>query len=177
MSIVLGGKAPDFTAPAVVGAGDETKVTLSDHKGKWVVLFFYPADFSPVCPTEIREFDRRHEEFQKLGASVIGVSVDKIADHKKWIAEQGGGRIAYPIVSDTDRSVTKSYGALIEAKGIATRATFIIGPEGNLRYIHYQEPFIARSIAEVLRSVQAFQSGAICPVEWRPGQPTLGKLG
>jgi peroxiredoxin (alkyl hydroperoxide reductase subunit C) len=177
MSIALGTKAPDFAAAAVVGAGDETKVRLSDHKGKWVVLFFYPADFSPVCPTEIREFHRRHEEFQKLDAAVVGVSVDKVADHRKWIAEQGGGRIAFPLVSDADKSVTKSYGALIEAKGIATRATFLIGPEGNVRYIHYQEPFIARSVAEVLRTLQAFKSGAICPVEWHPGNPTLGKLG
>lgn len=160
-------KAPDFTAKAVVGDGDFTDISLSDYRGKWVVLFFYPLDFTFVCPTEIQEFSKRHEEFKSLNAVVLGGSVDSEHAHKAWI-KNGLGQLNYPLISDFNKEIGRKYGALLEA-GFTTRATFIIDPEGVIQYASYNSPNVGRSVGEVLRVLQAAQTGERCPAEWKPG--------
>ena len=167
-------QAPGFTAKAASGTGDISEVKLSDYRGKWVVLFFYPLDFTFVCPTEILEFSRRSGEFAKLGTQVLGCSVDSEYSHRAWI-EHGLGELAIPLVSDITKEIARSYGALIEAKGIATRATFIIDPQGVVQYASFNNTAVGRSVSETLRVLEALQTGEKCPVEWRTGAKTLGR--
>src|SRR5690606_31137981 len=162
-------KAPDFQAKAVVGKGDFTTVSLSDYKGKWVVLFFYPLDFTFVCPTEIQEFSNRYDEFKALNAEALGVSVDSEHSHKAWIND-GLGELKYALLADLTKELSRKYGALLEDQGFATRATFIIDPDGIIQYANYHNPNVGRSVSEVLRVLQACQTGERCPAEWKPGQ-------
>ncbi len=173
MSIVLQ-KAPDFKAKAVVGNGDIKDVSLSDYKGKWVVLFFYPLDFTFVCPTEITQFSKRHDDFKALGAAVLGCSIDSQHSHKAWI-QNGLGQLNFPLVSDLSKDISRSYGALLEDKGFSTRATFIIDNEGVVQYASYNNTNVGRSVDETLRILAAAQTGERCPVDWKPGAKTLGK--
>ena len=167
-------KAPDFTAPTAGGKGEFGEVTLSLLRGKWVVLFFYPLDFTSVCPTEILEFSKRAREFEAMGAKVLGCSVDSVHSHKAWI-EHGLGEIAIPLVSDITKRIARDYGALLEDRGIATRATFVIDPEGVVQYACFHNTAVGRSVSETLRVVEALQTGEKCPVDWRPGTSTLGR--
>ena len=167
-------KAPDFRAPAVSGKGDTREVGLSDFAGTWVVLFFYPLDFTAVCPTEILELSKRAREFEALGAVVLGCSVDSQHSHRAWI-EKGLGEIHVPLVSDLTKSIARSYGALLEDKGFATRATYLIDPQGTVQYACYHSPAVGRSVSEILRVLEALQTGEKCPVDWRPGAKTLGR--
>lgn len=172
--LMVGQKAPDFTLDAVVGKGDFKKITLSEFRGKWVVLFFYPLDFTFVCPTEILEFSRREPEFKKANTVVLGCSVDSKFSHKSWI-NGDLGQLNYPLMSDMTREVSRKYGALIEDAGFATRATFVIDPEGAVQYALYHNTNVGRSVTETLRVLEALQSGDRCPVEWRHGEKTLGR--
>ena len=172
--LMVGQKAPDFSLDAVVGKGDFTKVSLADFKGKWVVLFFYPLDFTFVCPTEILGFSRREAEFKKLNTVVLGCSVDSKFSHKSWI-NGDLGQLSYPLLSDMTREVSRKYGALVEEMGFSTRATFIIDPEGTLQYALYHNTNVGRSVGETLRVLEAIQTGDRCPVEWRHGEKTLGR--
>src|SRR5215831_14800040 len=167
-------KAPEFTVEAVVGDGDFKKVSLSDYKGKYVVLFFYPADFTFICPTEIQEFSRRYEEFRGLNCEVLGVSTDSKHSHKAWI-KGGLGKLNHPLLADFNKTIARDYGALLEADGIALRATIIIDPQGIVQHASYNADLLGRSVSETLRLVQALQTGERCPVEWKPGSKTLGK--
>ena len=167
-------KAPDFTTPAAWGKGEIRPVSLSSYRGRWVVLFFYPLDFTFVCPTEILEFSKRAGEFEALGAQVIGCSVDSEHSHKAWI-EHGLGELAIPLASDLTKSIARSYGALLEDRGIATRATYVIDPQGVVQYACYHNTAVGRSVSETLRVLEALQTGEKCPVEWRAGARTLGK--
>jgi peroxiredoxin (alkyl hydroperoxide reductase subunit C) len=167
-------KAPEFTLPAVVGNGDFKDVSLADYRGKFVVLFFYPLDFTFVCPTEIQEFSKREAEFKGLNAQVLGCSVDSKFSHKAWI-QNGLGQLTYPLMSDFNKEVARKYGALLEEQGVATRATFIIDPNGVLQYANYHNTDVGRSVSETLRVLQAIQTGERCPAEWKPGAKTLGK--
>lgn len=162
-------KAPDFQTKAVVGKGDFVDVSLSDYRGKWLVLFFYPLDFTFVCPTEIQEFSNRHDEFKALNAEVLGGSVDSEHSHKAWIND-GLGELKYPLFADLKKELSRKYGALLEDAGHSTRATFIIDPEGIVQYASYNSPNVGRSVGEVLRILQAAQTGERCPAEWKPGQ-------
>ena len=148
-------KAPDFTAPAATGKGELVEISLSALRGRWVVLFFYPLDFTFVCPTEIQEFSRRVREFDALGARVIGCSVDSVYSHKAWI-EHGLGEIAIPLVADITKRIARDYGALLEDKGIATRATFVIDPDGVVQHATINNLGVGRSVDETLRVLQAF---------------------
>ncbi|HVP68487.1 MAG TPA: peroxiredoxin [Anaeromyxobacteraceae bacterium] len=168
-------KAPDFRAPAVTGKGEVLEVALSDHAGKWVVLFFYPLDFTAVCPTEILEFSKRSREFEALGAVVLGCSVDSQHAHKAWIEKGGLGEVHLTLVADLTKSIARSYGALLEEKGFATRATYIVDPHGLVQYACYHNTAVGRSVSETLRVLEALQTGEKCPVEWRPGGKTLGR--
>jgi len=170
MSIRVGQPAPDFKTQALVG-NDVRDISLSDYRGKWVVLFFYPLDFTFVCPTEVTEFSKRHSDFTALNTVVIGGSTDSVFSHKAWTKEIG--ELAYPLFSDLTREISRSYGTLIEEKGFALRGTFIIDPEGKLRWAMIHDTGIGRNVDEILRSLQALQTGELCPVNWKPGQKTL----
>ena len=172
--LIIGQKAPEFSLDAVIGKGDFKKVSLSDYKGKWVVLFFYPLDFTFICPTEIQEFSKRDDEFKKLNAVVLGCSVDSKHSHKAWV-NGNLGELRYPLLSDMTRDMTRSYGALIEDSGHSTRATFVIDPNGVIQYALYHNTNVGRSVGETLRVVDALQTGERCPVEWKKGEKTLGK--
>ncbi|MGE5703335.1 MAG: peroxiredoxin [Clostridia bacterium] len=175
---LVGNKAPDFTMDTALGNGQEFgKVSLSDYKGKWLVLFFYPLDFTFVCPTEIIAMSEAVEVFKDLDAEVLGVSTDSIHSHKAWINtprdKNGLGGLNYPLASDILKTVASDYGVLDENKGIAFRGLFIIDPEGNLKYQVVNDLSIGRSVDETLRILQALQSGGLCAANWRPGQANL----
>ncbi|MFZ5469908.1 MAG: peroxiredoxin [Myxococcota bacterium] len=172
--MMVGQKAPEFALDAVIGKGDFKKVSLSDYKGKWVVLFFYPLDFTFVCPTEIQEFSKREGEFKKLNGVVLGCSVDSKHSHKAWI-NGTLGELHYPLLSDFNKEVSRKYGALMEDAGFSTRATFIVDPEGTVQYALYHNTNVGRSVGETLRVLDALQTGERCPVEWKKGEKTLGK--
>lgn len=165
--------APDFTLDGAVSGGEFKKCTLSDYKGKWVVLFFYPLDFTFICPTEITSFSTHYDEFEKMNAVVLGVSTDSKHAHKAWLKDLGSLR--YPLLSDMTHEVSRNYGVLIEDEGIALRGTFIIDPEGLVRYALYHDNGVGRSVSECLRVLSALQTGELCPVDWKKGDPTLGK--
>lgn len=175
---MVGQKAPDFKM--VTTQDLETlnhTVTLDDYKGKWLVLFFYPLDFTFVCPTEITAFSDRYQEFVDLDCDVLGVSVDSIHSHKAWIntpKEKGGlGPINYPLGSDITKAVAKAYDVLLEQDGVALRGLFVIDPEGVLRYQVVHELNVGRNVDEVLRVLEALQSGGLCAANWKPGQALL----
>lgn len=178
MTAKVGQKAPDFQMPSTKNLDTlDQIVRLSDYQGKWLVLFFYPLDFTFVCPTEIKGFDKRLADFQKSGAEILGVSTDSVYSHKAWInspvAEGGLGSLRYPLASDMTKSVARDYGVLIEEQGVALRGLFVIDPEGILRYSVISDLNVGRSVDETLRVVQAFQTGGLCPIDWHPGEQTL----
>ncbi len=172
MQTLIGKEAPNFKLQGV--SHEEFKdYKLTDYRGKWVVLFFYPLDFTFICPTEITGFSKADEEFEKLNAKVLGVSTDSVHSHKAWLKELGA--LKYPLLSDMNHKVSSDYGVLIEEEGIALRGTFIIDPEGIVRYALVHDNGVGRSVKETLRALQALQTGELCPVEWTPGEKTLGK--
>ena len=172
-------KAPDFDTEAVIGK-DFKKVKLGDYKGKWVVLFFYPLDFTFVCPTEITAFGDKLQEFKKLNAEVVACSVDSKFSHLKWNSmsrQEGGlGGIAYPILADINKKIAADYGVLLDA-GIALRGLFIINPEGQIVYEVVHDLPVGRSVEEVLRVLSALQNvqqtGEVCPANWTKGGKTM----
>lgn len=171
-------KAPDFEMLSTKNLQTvDEKVRLSDYRGKWLVLFFYPLDFTFVCPTEITALSDRYEEFKELGADVLGVSIDSVYSHRAWIQtprdKNGLGQLKFPLGSDITKQVSRDYGVLLEDKGIALRGLFIIDPDGILRYQVVHDLNIGRSVDETLRVLQALQTGGLCPVNWKPGQKTL----
>jgi peroxiredoxin 2/4 len=169
----VGTPAPTFTTDAVNGQGDFITVSSKDYRGSWLVLFFYPLDFTFVCPTEITGFSKRNSEFDALGAKVLGGSTDSVHSHKAWLKDLGD--LSYPLFSDMNRSMARDFGVLIDDQGIALRGTFIIDPEGILRYALYHDLGIGRSVDETLRVLKALKTGELCPVEWNQGDQTLGK--
>uniref|UniRef100_A0A3P8PNX5 Peroxiredoxin-1 n=1 Tax=Astatotilapia calliptera TaxID=8154 RepID=A0A3P8PNX5_ASTCA len=177
----IGKPAPDFTAKAVMPDGQFHDLKLSDYRGKYVVFFFYPLDFTFVCPTEIIAFSDAANEFRKIGCEVIAASVDSHFSHFAWVntpRKQGGlGAMNIPLVSDTRRTISKDYGVLKEDEGIAYRGLFIIDDKGTLRQITINDLPVGRSVEETLRLVQAFQftdkHGEVCPAGWKPGNDTI----
>ena len=169
--VQVGQQAPEFALKAVVD-GEFADVKLSDYRGKWVVLFFYPLDFTFVCPTEIQGFAKHNAEFEALGAQVLGASVDSEHSHKAWI-ERDFGSLPFPLLSDIKREATDAYGVLLP-DGIALRGTFIVDPDGVLKYAVVHDNTIGRNTDETLRVLQALQTGEKCPIDWRPGEATLG---
>jgi peroxiredoxin (alkyl hydroperoxide reductase subunit C) len=173
MAVQVTKQAPDFTLEGVV-RGDITRVSLSDYDGKWVVLFFYPLDFTFVCPTELSGFNEVIERFRKLDAQLLAVSVDSVHAHLAW--QQGQlGPLEFPQLSDLTREVSQAYGVLLEDKGYSLRGLFIIDPQGILKYMVIHDENIGRSVDETLRVLEALQTGELCPLGWRPGEKTLGK--
>jgi alkyl hydroperoxide reductase subunit AhpC len=171
---LVGKKAPEFTENAVTGDGKFTKISLSDYRGKWIVLFFYPADFTFICPTEITEFSRRDKEFKDLGAVVLGCSTDSKHSHKEWI-KGSLGSISHPLIADFNKKIARDYQCLDENLGFALRATYIIDPDGDIVHADCNITRVGRSVDEVVRLLQASQTGDLCPVGWKVGSNTLGK--
>lgn len=171
-------KAPDFSEDAFIN-GEIKKISLSDYKGKWVILFFYPADFTFVCPTELGELADKYEEFKKLGAEIISVSVDTAFVHKAWHDESPTiKKITFPMLADPARRVTKAYYTLIENEGLSLRATYFIDPDGIIKAFEFHDNSIGRNIEETIRKIQAAQfvrknKGEVCPMNWKPGSKTL----
>lgn len=176
---MVGKQAPRFEMDAVMANKEFGKVSLEENmkNDKWTVLFFYPMDFTFVCPTEITAMSDRYEEFQDLDAEVIGVSTDTIHTHLAWIntdrQENGLGQLKYPLAADTNHVVSRDYGVLIEEEGVALRGLYIINPEGELMYSVVNHNNIGRDVDETLRVLQALQTGGLCPANWKPGQKTL----
>ncbi len=157
--------------------GLKENVRLSDYKGKFLILFFYPLDFTFVCPTEIKAFNDRYDEFKKAGAEIIAVSTDSVYSHRAWINtpedKNGLGSLKFPLASDITKDVSRDFGVLIEEKGIALRGLFIIDPEGNLQYQVVHALNIGRSVDETLRVLEAIKTGGLCGADWKPGQKPL----
>lgn len=174
-TIQVGKPAPDFR---LEGIQDPTKeyetFSLSKHRGRWVVLFFYPADFTFICPTEIIGFSERYKEFADLNAVIFGVSTDSKHSHRAWIASEGW-KLAYPLLADITKEISRAYGVLLEQEGVALRGTFIIDPEGKLRWMVISDNNVGRSVSETTRALSALQTGELCGVDWKPGAKTLGK--
>lgn len=174
----VGSPAPEFTLDAVVStvAGKEfKKIRLADYRGKWLVLFFYPADFTFVCPTEIKGFSDAVDTFKKLDAEVLGGSVDSKYSHLAWIKRGDLGELKYPLLADFKKEVARDYGILDEKEGVALRGLFIIDPQGVIQYQAVHNLDVGRSVEETLRVLEALQTGSLCPLGWKPGQKTLGK--
>ncbi len=171
--VQVGQKAPEFELTGVMN-GEFRQFKLSDYKGKWVVLFFWPLDFTYVCPTEITAFSKRMGEFRELGAEILGASTDSIYSHLAW-TKGDLGQIQYPMLSDFTKQVSRDYGVLIEDQGIALRGLFLIDPEGALSYQVVHALNVGRNVDEVLRVIKALQTGELCPVDWDEGEETLGK--
>ncbi|KAI9099419.1 thioredoxin-like protein [Phlyctochytrium arcticum] len=172
--------APEFKGQAVVN-NEFKDISLTDYKGKWVVLFFYPLDFTFVCPTEIIAFSERSAEFEALGAQVIGASVDSVHSHLAWIKlprrEGGLGEMKIPLLSDITKEISYDYGVLLEEKGFALRGTFIIDPKGIVRQLSVNDAPIGRSVDETLRLLESLQfadaHGEVCPANWKKGAKTI----
>ena len=171
--VKIGEKIENFTAEVYV-SGEFKKINLDDYKRRWIVLFFYPLDFTFICPTEIKEFAKNQQEFENLNTVILGASTDSLHSHKAWF-ERDLQEVKYPVIADTTHKVSKIFGVLKEDQGIAFRGTFIIDPEGYLRYKVVSDLSVGRNVQETLRVLKALQTGELCPVEWKPGTKTLGK--
>ena len=174
----VGQPAPNFDMPSTKNIEKlNENVELNDYNGRWVVLLFYPLDFTFVCPTELTSFSDRYDDFEGIGAAVIGVSTDSVHSHRAWLKtprDKGGVEgLRYPLASDITKAVARDYGVLIEDKGVALRGLFVIDPEGTLRYAVIHDLNVGRSADETLRVIQALQTGGLCQADWRPGQETL----
>lgn len=180
MSAFVSAVAPTFTAKAIVNEEVKT-ISLSDYRGKsYVLVFFYPLDFTFVCPTEIIAFSDRIDEFRKRNVEVLGVSVDSEYSHLAWIKTprvQGGlGGLKYPLVADLNKTISKDYGVLLDA-GIALRGTFLIDKQGILQHALINNLPLGRNIDEAIRMIDALQfveqHGEVCPANWKPGALTI----
>jgi len=169
--VQVGQQAPNFQAEAVTDH-EFTQICLSDYAGKWVVLFFWPLDFTFVCPTEVTAFSKRLDEFKSIGAEVLGISTDSKFTHLAW--KEKIGNVRYPMLSDITKDISKQYGVLLEDEGIALRGLFVIDPDGKLRYQVVHDLNIGRNVDEVLRVIKALQTGELCPIDWEEGMETLG---
>jgi len=176
----IGKKAPEFKGTAVVN-GAFKEIQLSDFKGKYLILFFYPLDFTFVCPTEIIAFSERSDEFRKINCEIIACSADSHFSHLAWVntprKEGGLGQMKIPLLADKSAKVCQDYGVYLEDAGIPLRGLFIIDDKQNLRQITINDLPVGRNVDEALRLVQAFQftdvHGEVCPAGWKPGADTI----
>lgn len=174
----VGQPAPDFDLPSTKNLETlKENVKLSDYKGKWLILMFYPLDFTFVCPTELTAFSDRLDELQGVGAEVIGISTDSVHSHRAWIKtprdQNGIEGLQYPLASDVAGRLAAKYNILVEEANIALRGLFIINPEGILQYAVVHDLNIGRSVDETLRVLQGLQTGGLCAANWTPGQANL----
>ncbi|MEQ8189470.1 MAG: peroxiredoxin [Candidatus Eremiobacterota bacterium] len=173
-------EGPDFKAQAVMPNNTFKELSLSKFRGKYVLLFFYPLDFTFVCPTEIIAFDKKLAEFKKKNCEVIGISIDSHFTHLAWKntpRDQGGiGNVQYPLVSDLDKNISKAYGVLVN-ESIALRGLFLIDPKGVVRHALVNDLPLGRSVDEALRTLDALQfvdtHGEVCPANWKEGEEAM----
>jgi peroxiredoxin (alkyl hydroperoxide reductase subunit C) len=178
---VVGGQAPDFQLEGYY-KGEIKTFKLSDFKGKWVYLLFYPLDFTFVCPTEVLSFSKMAPEFGEKNCQVLGISVDSQFVHKAWVEtkkEEGGlgGSLDYPLLADLNKTVARDYGVLADA-GVALRGLFLIDPNGTIMHATVNNLPVGRSASEALRTLKAFQfvashDGQVCPADWDEGQDSM----
>jgi peroxiredoxin 2/4 len=181
MSVLVGKQAPDFSATAVVNGEFKAEFKLSDCRGKNVVLFFYPMDFTFVCPTELHAFQEKLESFRKMNTEVIGVSVDSQFSHLAWLntpKEKGGIEgVQYPLVADITKTIARDYDVLIHDAGIALRGAFLIDKNGKVRHQTVNDLPLGRNIDEFLRLVEALdfheEHGDVCPANWKKGEKSM----
>jgi peroxiredoxin 2/4 len=171
--IRLNTPAPEIALDGIMD-GQVRRYRLSEYRGRWAVVFFYPADFTFVCPTEIRGFHARHADFARRDCQILAVGVDDLESHRAWAAELGG--VAFPLLSDPAREATRAYEVLNEADGRPFRATFVVGPDGLVTYLVVSPMNVGRSVDETLRVLEALQTGRLCPADWQPGDPTLDPM-
>lgn len=170
--------APEFTVEAFHN-GDTKKIGLSDYKGKWVALVFYPADFTFICPTELGELADNYKELQELGVEVLSISTDTVFVHKAWHDNSSTiKKIQYPMLADPTGKVCRAYGTYIEDEGLALRGTFLIDPDGILKAFEIHDNSIGRNTKELIRKIQAANfvrehGDKVCPASWTPGKETL----
>ncbi len=181
MSTLVTRQAPDFTATAVMGDNSfKEDFKLSDYQGKYVILFFYPLDFTFVCPSEIIAFDKALAKFQEKNCEVVGVSIDSQFTHWAWkntpVNDGGIGNIQYPLVADLDKKISRQYGVLLDM-GVALRGTFLIDKQGVIRHAVINDLPLGRSIDEALRMVDALEfhesHGDVCPANWKEGEEAM----
>ncbi|MBU1092528.1 peroxiredoxin [Patescibacteria group bacterium] len=166
----VGDKAPDFLLKGYL-KNRIKDYSLKEFKNKWLVLFFYPADFTFVCPTEITSLNTRIEDFKKVNTVILGISVDGVYAHQKWAEELGG--LDFTLLSDFHKRTSRDYNVLVEDEGAALRGTFVVDPEGIIRYMSVSDNDIGRSTDELWRVINALQTGKMCPANWKPGDATL----
>ncbi|MAG11856.1 MAG: thioredoxin peroxidase [Parcubacteria group bacterium] len=168
----VGHSAPAWSATAYQKGKEFRTVSSADYAGKWVVLFFYPRNFTFVCPTELKAFAASCEEFREVNAQLVAVSTDSEWSHKAWF-EKDMPDVQYPVLADTTHEIAWNYNVLVEKTGEALRGTFIIDPEGVLRYSVVSDLNVGRSVDETLRVLRALQTGGLCPANWKQGEATL----
>ena len=181
MTAKVGLPAPSFTLKSTKGATSAKSlgapISLSDYQGKWLIFFFYPLDFTFVCPTEILALSDRYEEFEALDTEVLGCSTDSVFSHWAWIStpreKNGLSGLKFPLAADYTKEIAEAYGVLNAEEGYAQRGLFIIDPEGVLKYTTITDDNVGRSVDETVRVLQALQNGGLCPAEWQPGQKVL----
>jgi peroxiredoxin len=180
MPVRIGDMLPELSLEAYHPVKDEVVTITSDQmNGKWSIFFFYPADFTFVCPTELEEMAEHYEEFTKENAEVFSVSTDKTFTHKAWHnASAAIKKIKYPMVADPTGDITRLFGVMVESEGVALRGTFIVDPDGILRTMEIHDNSIGRSAQETLRKLRAAKfvrehGGEVCPAAWEPGKDTL----
>ena len=158
---------------------DIKKVSIEDYKGKWLILFFYPADFTFVCPTELEEMAELYDKFKEEGAEVISVSTDTVWVHKAWHEDSEAiKKVQFPMAADPTHELSEAFGVLIEEEGVALRGTFLIDPEGKITHMEINDNSIGRNAKELLRKLQASKfvrehEGKVCPASWTPGDEPL----
>ena len=179
MSVLVGKQAPDFTATAVMADGSiKPDFKLADYQGKYIVLFFYPLDFTFVCPTELIAFSKRIKEFEDRDVQVIGCSIDSQFTHVAWrntpVDEGGIGAVAYPLVADVKHEICKAYDVEFEDAGVAYRGSFLIGKDGKVHHQVVNDLPLGRNVDEMLRMIDALQFtekyGEVCPAGWSKGE-------
>ena len=172
---MIGKPEPEWKGIAFV-KGEQKEISSADYKGKWHVLYWYPLDFTFVCPTEIKGFQSLLDDFSDDAVSVIGVSTDSFFSHKNWFADRATfpNAITHPVVADTNHVVSRAFGVLKEDQGVAFRATVIVDDKGIIRSVAVNDLSVGRSPQEVLRTVQALQSGGLCGANWKKGDQFVG---
>jgi peroxiredoxin (alkyl hydroperoxide reductase subunit C) len=181
MGVLVGKKAPDFKATAVVNGNDFKEVKLSDYHGKYVVMFFYPLDFTFVCPTELHAFQEKLDTFRKLNCEVLGVSIDSHFSHLAWLntpkTEGGIKGVTYPVIADIHKTISRDYDALIPEAGIALRGTFLIDKNGVVQQQTINNLPLGRNVDEMIRLLEALQytetHGEVCPANWKKGETAM----
>jgi alkyl hydroperoxide reductase subunit AhpC len=174
MGIKVGTAAPEAAADYwIKGAHGPKRMALADHRGKWLVLFFYPRDFTFICPTELVAFGELEADFKAEGAVVVGTSTDSFFSHKAWFENDARlESVNYPVLADTSHDIGKKFDVLLD-DGASLRGTFIIDPQGIVRHVTVNDLEVGRNVQETLRVLQALRSGELCPVAWKPGESTL----